>query len=99
MEPLPDRWTENQMQNMSEAAEKTVRDYILSQVFQQRISDLEIVVEAIGSKRVTVAIAIDLALSPVIKKCNAAKLVDEAAENAFVAIEECIEELDCKFRT
>jgi len=88
--------TEDQMQTLSEIAEKAARDYILSKIPQRKISVLDIAVETVGSKPVTVSVDVDLMLSPLMKKCDAEKLANEAAEKAFEAIEQCLRELSCK---
>ncbi len=91
--------TDDQMQRLSEIAEKTARDYILSQIPQRRIPTLDITVEIVGSKPVTISIDIDLVLSPLMKTHNSKKLVSEATEKAFEAIEQYLRELACKFET
>ena len=91
--------TEDQMQMLSEIAEKTARDYILSKVPKRKISALEIIVETEGSKPVNVSIDIDLELSPLMKTYNTEKLADEATEKAFEAIEQYFRELSCRSKT
>ncbi len=91
--------TEDQMETLSEIAEQTARDYILSKVSKRKISTLEITVETEGSKPVTISVDVDLALSPLMKKYDAEKLADEAAEKAFEAIEQYLRELSCKSKT
>lgn len=84
------------MQAISEIAERTARDHIHSKVPRQKISNLEIAVEAAGSKPVTITIDVDLALSQVIKDCDAEKLANEATQKAFEAVEQYLEELKCR---
>ena len=88
--------TEEQMQTLSEIAEKAARDYILSKVSRRKISVLDLAVEIVGSKPVTVSVDVDLVLSPLMKTFNAGKLANEATEKAFEAIEQCLRELSCK---
>jgi acid phosphatase class B len=88
--------TEEQIEALSETAEKTARDYVQSKVPQQKISVLDIVVEAAGSRPVTVSVDIDLKLSPAVRTYSAEKLVNEATERAFRAVEEKLRELDCR---
>ncbi|MDH5448283.1 MAG: DUF3194 domain-containing protein [Candidatus Bathyarchaeota archaeon] len=88
--------TEDQMQTLSEIAEKAARDYVLSKVPQRKISALGITVETVGSKPVTVSVDVDLVLSPLMKPYNVEKLANEATEKAFEAIEQCLRELSCK---
>ena len=84
------------MQTLSETAEKAARDHVLSKVPKGKISALDIAVEVVGSKPVTVEIDIDLALSPLIRRTDEEKLADEAAEKAFEASELYLRELKCK---
>ena len=88
--------TEEQMETLSETAEKAARDYVQSKVPKQEISVLDIIVEAAGSRPVTISVEIDLKLSPTAKAYSAEKLVNEAAERAFEAVEEKLRELDCR---
>ncbi len=90
--------TEDQMQTVSEIAEKTARDYVLSKIPQRKIATLDIAVETEGSKPVTIIIDVDLVLSPLMKTYDAKKLANEATEKAFEAIEQYFSELSCKFR-
>jgi hypothetical protein len=90
--------TEDQMQTLSETAEKAARDYVLSKVPKGKISALDITVEVVGSKPVTVEVDVDLMLSPLMKKYEE-KLADEAAEKAFEAAEQYLRELKCKSKT
>jgi hypothetical protein len=91
--------TEDQMQTLSEIAEKAAKDYVLSKVPQRKISALNITVETIGSKPVTVSVDVDLVLSPLMKTYNVKKLASEATDKAFEAIEQCLRELSCRSRT
>jgi len=95
---IPDL-TEDQMQTLSETAEKAAREYILSKVPKGKVSALDITVEVVGSKPVTVKVDIDLALSPLMKKYDEEKLADEAAEKAFEAAEQYLRELKCRSKT
>lgn len=88
--------TEDQMQTLTEIAEKAARDYVLSKVPQRRISALDIIIETEGSKPVTVTVDVDIVLSPLMKACNVGKLADESTERALEAIEEWLRKLSCK---
>lgn len=88
--------TEDQMQIVTEIAEKAARDYILSKIHQRKISELNIAVETVGSKPVTVSVDVDLTLSPQMKECKAEKLANKATEKAFEAMEQRLRELSCK---
>lgn len=91
--------TEDQMQTLSEIAEKAARNHVLSKVHQRKILTLDIAIETVGSKPVTVSVDVDLTLSPLIKTTSAEKLASEATEKAFEAIEQCLRELSCKSKT
>ncbi len=91
--------SDDQMQMLSEIAEKSARDYILSKVPQRKISTLDIIVETVGSKPVTISVDVDLVLSPLVRTYNAEKLAKEAAEKAFEVIEQHLRELSCKSKT
>ncbi len=88
--------SEEQMQELSEIAEEAARNYVLSKVPQRKISALEIAVETVGSKPVTVSVDVDLALSPLMRAYNVEKLASEAAEKAFEAAEQYLRELSCR---
>lgn len=91
--------TDDQMQALSEIAEKAAGDYIQSRVPLRQISKLDITVEAIGSRPVTISVDVDLALSPLMKRTNAAQLADEAVQKAFEAIDQFLRELSCRSKT
>lgn len=91
--------TDDQMQRLSEIAEKAARDHIVSKIPQRRISTLDITVETVGSKPVTISIDIDLTLSPLIKTHDSKRLVSQATEKAFEAVEQFLRELICKSKT
>ena len=91
--------TENQMQTLSEIAEKTARAYVFSKVSQRKISRLDISIETAGTKPVKVTVNIDLKLSPLLKILNEEKLANEAAERALEAVEHCLRELSCRSKT
>ena len=88
--------SEDQMQTLSEIAEKTARDHVLSRVPRKRISTLDIVVETAGSRPVTISIDVDLALSPQMKALDAEKLAREATQKALEAVEQHLRELSCR---
>lgn len=87
------------MQSLSENAEKAIRDHVLSKVPHRKISVLDISVEALGSKPISVAVNVDLVLSPLMKTYNADKLAKDATKRAFDAVEQYLRELSCKSRT
>ena len=88
--------SEDQMQTLSEIAEKAARSHVLSHVPQRRIATLDITVETAGAKPVTIAIDVDLALAPQVKALDAQKLASEATQKAFEAVEQHLRELSCR---
>jgi hypothetical protein len=91
--------TEDQMQTLSEIAEKAASDYVQSKVPRRKISKLDIAIETTGSKPVTISVDIDLTLSPLMRQTNATKLADEAVQKAFEAIDHFLRELSCRSKT
>ncbi|UCG37138.1 MAG: DUF3194 domain-containing protein [Candidatus Bathyarchaeota archaeon] len=91
--------TKDQMRTLSEIAENTAREYILSNVPQKRILELDITVETTGSKPVAIAVDIELTLSPLMKSSNTEELANNAACKAFEAVENYLRELRCKSKT
>ena len=85
-----------QLKDLSEGAEKIAREYILSKIKQNKIIDLEIIVNAEGAKPVTLELDVNLILSPLMKDFNVKKLVKESTKRSFEYIEEYLRELKCK---
>jgi len=77
-------------------AERAARNHVLSKAPSNRISVLNVTVDAEGTKPVTVNVEVEVTLSPLMKDCDAEKLANEATEKAFVAIEAFLRELACK---
>jgi hypothetical protein len=74
------------------AAEEAARKYLLSKIPMKRMRDMDIVVEALGDKPLTLNIEISTP-PPSREGYDAEKLVDEATEIAFKAAEEKMKEL------
>ncbi|MCW3981239.1 MAG: DUF3194 domain-containing protein [Candidatus Bathyarchaeota archaeon] len=91
--------TEDQMQTLSEMAEEAARDYILSNVSRRQISILNIVIEAVGSKPVTITIDVDLLLSPPMKGVKTEDVAQQAAGKALEAVERCLRDLSCQSKS
>lgn len=83
---LPDLTTE-QTEALCSTAENAARKYILSKVPLKKVDNLNISVEAEGTKPVNVTVEIDLSLSPQMKDFNAEALVNEAVQKALEASE------------
>ena len=88
--------TNAQLEKLCEIAEKTARDYVYSKVSPRQITDLDVSIDAEGTKPVTVSVDVDLTLSPLMKDYDAEKLAREATSKAFQAIKEFLSELACK---
>jgi len=84
-----------QIEELCSIVEKTARQYVISKVSQKRIEALNISVETEGTKPVRLAVDVDVSLSPIMKKFNVQKLVDEAIKEAFTSAENYLRELKC----
>jgi hypothetical protein len=85
--------TSEQIEELCSIAEETARKNVISRVPQKRIEKLDITTEAEGTKPVTLAIEMDVALSSTMKGFDAKKLADEAVKKAFAAAEKYLKEL------
>ncbi len=84
-----------QIEELCLIVEKTARQYLISKVSQKRIEALNISVETEGTKPVRLTVDVDVSLSPLMKKINVQKLVDEAIKEAFTSAENYLRELKC----
>ena len=84
-----------QIEELCSIAEKTARQYVISKVSPKRIEALNISVETEGTKPVMLTVDVDVSLSPLMKKFNVQKLVDEAIKEAFTSAENYLRELKC----
>lgn len=84
-----------QVEELCSIVEKTARQYVLSKVSPKRIEALNISVETEGTKPVRLTVDIDVSLSPLMKKFDVQKLVDEAIKEAFTSAENYLRELKC----
>lgn len=85
-----------QIEELCSIVEKTARQYIISKVSPKRIEALNISVETEGTKPVRLTVDVDVSLSPLMKKFNVQKLVDEAIKEAFTSAENYLRELKCR---
>jgi hypothetical protein len=83
---IPDLTTE-QTETLCSTAENAARKYILSKVPLKMVDNLNISVEAEGTKPVNVTVEIDLSLSPKMKDFDAEALVNKAVQKALEASE------------
>jgi len=84
-----------QIEELCSIVEKTARQYVLSKLSPKRIEALNISVETEGTKPVRLTVDVDVLLSPLMKKFNVQKLVDEAVKEAFTSAENYLRELAC----
>jgi len=88
--------TSKQVEELCKVGEKAARDYIASKIPARRITSLDIVIDVEGVKPITVNADIEIVLSPLMKDYDAKRLVDEAKQEAFSAIEEYLRKIACK---
>jgi hypothetical protein len=87
--------TDAEIELICDAAESAVRRYLESKISLKKISDLEVTVEALGEKPLT--LSIDVAVELIAGGIEVEELVDKAIDAAFLAAESKIRELDlCK---
>jgi hypothetical protein len=84
-----------QVEELCSIVEKTARQYIISKVSPKRIEALNISVETEGTKPIRLTVDVDVSLSPLMKKFDVQKLVDEAIREAFTSAENYLRELKC----
>ena len=85
--------TSEQIEDLCSIAEEIARKSVLSKVSEKRVATLDISVEAEGTKPMTLAIDMNVVLSPIMKDYDVKKLVDEAVKAAFVVAEKYLREL------
>jgi len=85
--------TSEQIEELCSIAEETARKSVLSKVSQKRLETLNVTAEAEGTKPVSLAIDLDIVLSPTLKDFDVKRLVDEALKAAFAAAEKYLREL------
>jgi hypothetical protein len=85
--------TSEQIEELCSIAEETARKSVLSKVSQKRIETLNVSAEAEGTKPVSLAVDLDIVLSPTLKDFDVKRLADEALKAAFSAAEKYLREL------
>lgn len=88
--------THEQVETLCETAEGAARKHILSKVPSHKISDINITVDIVGLKPITVNVDLEIVLSPLMRGYDVQKLAGEAKEKAFSAIEKSLREFACK---
>ena len=79
--------TTKQIEILCQTAEDTARKYILSKVSSKEIDQLNIAVEAEGTKPVNITVEIDLLLSKQSTEISTESLVKNAVKEAHKAVE------------
>jgi post-segregation antitoxin (ccd killing protein) len=89
---IPELTTE-QIETLCSTAEEAARKYVLSKVSNKDVDNLDISVEAKGSKPVNVTVEIKLLLSAKTKNIDADALVKEAVNQAHKTIEKFLRKI------
>jgi hypothetical protein len=84
--------TEEEVEQICDAAQEAARKHLLSKISVKRISDLDVTIEAVGDKPLLVSI--DVAIELENGDQNLEPLVDEATDMAFSAADAKAKELD-----
>ncbi len=84
-----------QIEELCLIVEKVAREHVLSSVSPKRVDELNISVETEGTKPVRLTVDVNISLSPLMKRFNVQKLVDEAVKEAFISAENYLKELTC----
>ncbi len=84
--------TEEEVEQICLAAEEAARNHLLSKVPLKQVSDLDVMVEAVGDK--PLAISVDVGIEVSSGNQDLEPLVDEATERAFSAAEAKAKELN-----
>ena len=84
-----------QIEELCERAEQAARDYVLSKVSKGRVTILDVLVNAEGTKPVTVEVDVTVVLSPLMKDFDVEALTNEARNQAFAIIEGYMRESRC----
>ena len=83
--------TEDEIEEICVAAEEAARQVLFSKIPVKRVSDLDVTVEAIGDKPLT--IAVDVGVELLIGDEDLQPLVDKATDAAFSAAEAKVREM------
>jgi hypothetical protein len=89
---LKRRPTTEEVEQICTAAEESARKHLLSRISLKRVSDLNVMVEAVGDK--PLLLSVDVAVELMSKDRNLQDLVGEATSLAFSAAEAKARELD-----
>lgn len=87
--------SDEQIEELCEIVEKTAREHILSKVSAKQTEELNISVEAEGSRPVNLTVEVHVSLTPLMRSLDVQKLANEAIEKAFSSAEKYLRELKC----
>ncbi len=85
--------TTKQIELLCKDAENAAKKYVLSKVSLKLIEKLNIIVEAIGEKPITIKVEVDLELSTTKKSLNTEKIAKVAVQTALNSSESYLRKL------
>lgn len=88
--------TPEQVEEVCSIAEEAARKYVLSMAPPKRVEALNISVETIGEKTLTLVVDVEVVLSPLMQEYDVQKLAGEAVKEAFRSVEKYLRELKCR---
>ncbi|MEM3161598.1 MAG: DUF3194 domain-containing protein [Candidatus Bathyarchaeia archaeon] len=88
----------NHIEKLCTIAEEAARQHILSRVPAKFVEKLDVTVEVEGSGPLTLAVEVELTLSPIMQYIDVEKLAEEAVKEAFTSAENYLRELKCPMR-
>lgn len=95
MEIVLPELTSEQIEELCLEVENAARAYVLSKVPPKRIEALNVSVETEDTKPLTLTVEVEILLSPLMKKFDVQKLVNEAVREAFTSAERYLRKLMC----
>jgi hypothetical protein len=84
--------TDEEIEQMCLAAQEAARNHLLSKVSLKRVNDIDVTIEAIGDKPLTLSVDVAIELDTGDERMD--PLVDEATDLAFQAAESKARELN-----
>ena len=90
--------TSEQVEKLCEIAEQAAREHILSRISSNRISRLDVTIDAKGTHPITVSVEVDVNLARSGEPSDVDILVNEATKRAFIAVEKYLRTLACESR-
>jgi arsenate reductase-like glutaredoxin family protein len=84
--------TDEEIESICSAAEEAARKFVLSKISLKKLEDLDLTVEAVGDKPLSVTV--EVALETDFDDSELDTIIDKATDAAFAAAETKIRELD-----